>query len=202
MDQNSQTEGTSSSKNPAELALDLYNLLVPHPSDVRVRAIQSVMASLGESALPQRQGSGGSQGLADPNASGDFADLKIGPKALKWVQKHGVTRAMLDEIFHLSGSDFDITASSVPGASKKEMTVNCYLLEGLRGLLKSDVGALDDGDSIALCKRLTAYDKNNHTTNRSAVGNRMSGTRPHFTLTGPGETAAAELVKLMTASRS
>ena len=47
---------------------------------------------------------------------------------------------------------------------------------------------------------MAAYDKNNHTTNRQSVGNRMSGTRPNFMLTGPGETAVAALVKQMTTS--
>lgn len=187
----------ASSKNPAELALELYNILLPHPSDVRQRAIQSAMASLGENVAPQLQGVGTS--LRALAGAGDFADLKLGPKALKWVQKHGITRAMLDEIFHVTG-DWGVTASSVPGSSKREMTVNCYLLSGLRGLLKDDVASVHESEAIAICKRLVAYDKNNHTTNRNSMGNKMSGAKPTFTLTGPGETAAAELVKQMAIS--
>ena len=136
--------------------------------------------------------------MADPA----FEDLKLGPKAVKWTQKHGITRAMLDEVFHLTDSQVDIIASGVPGASRREMTVNCYLLSGLRGLLKDDVPSFDDGEAIEVCKRMAAYDKNNHTTNRQAVGNKMSGSKPKFTLTGPGETAAAELVKQMTAAQT
>ncbi|MDY6948272.1 MAG: hypothetical protein SXG53_21400, partial [Pseudomonadota bacterium] len=79
----------------------------------------------------------------------------------------------------------------------KEMAVNCYLLCGIKGLLREDIPSLDDSDAIAVCKRLAAYDKNNHTTNRQSAGNKMSGNRPTFTLTGPGESAAAELIKQM-----
>jgi hypothetical protein len=183
-------------KNAAELALDLYRLLSPYPSDLRQRAIQSALTAMGETPLPAVQG-----GFVPPALPGaglaDFSDVKLGPKASKWIQKHGISRALLDEVFHISGDDFDVTAAGVPGSSKREMTVNCYLLEGLRGLLKNDVPTLNDSDAIALCKRLATYDKNNHPTYRQAVGNKMTGTKPTFTLTGPGEIAVAELVKQM-----
>jgi hypothetical protein len=181
-------------KSPAELALEIYNLLSPYTSESRQRAMQAAMTLLGES--------GGQPQLisAAPQGADAFADLKLGPKALKWANKHGVTRAMLEEVFHLTGGEMDIIAGSVPGSSKREMTVNCYLLTGVRGLLKTDVPSLEEGDAIRVCKRLTAYDKNNHTSNRASVGNRMSGSKPSFTLTGPGETAAADLIKRMSSS--
>jgi hypothetical protein len=181
-----------SSPNPAELALQIYNLLFPHDSELRRRVMQSAMTLLGEDAVQP------AAPLADvQSTSGVFEDLRLGPKASKWIQRHAVTRQMLDEVFHLTGDRIDIIASSVPGASKREMTVNCYLLCGIRGLLKDDVPSIDESEAVSVCKRLTAYDKNNHTTNRLAVGNKMSGSRPTFTLTGPGEAAAADLVKQM-----
>jgi len=200
MDQTSNPAVTvAGSKSPAELALEIYNILAPHPSETRVRAVQSAMTSLGESMLSLRQNIAST---AQPEAADDFADLKLGPKASRWVQKHGLTRLMLEEVFHFSENRVDIIASNVPGTSRREMTVNCYVLCGLKGLLKDDVPSLDDSEVIEFCKRMTAYDKNNHTANRQAVGNKISGTKPKFTLTGPGETAAADLVKQMTASRS
>jgi hypothetical protein len=187
------------SKNPAQLALDLYNLLFPHPSDVRQKAIRAAMMSLGEAPIEQPRVAG-SGSRDSEGGSGEFVDTKLGPKAIRWAQKHGVSRAMLDEVFHLDDDAMDVIASSVPGPSRREMTVQCYLLCGVRGLLRNDVPSLDEGDAISLCKRLTAYDKNNHTTNRNAMANKMTGTRPSFTLTGPGEAAGAELIKQMTTS--
>jgi hypothetical protein len=184
----------NAAQNPAELALTIYNLLFPHESELRRRVMQSAMTLLGETAVHTPAVS------AEVQSSGGFDDLRLGPKALKWIQRHAVTREMLDELFHLTGDSIDIIASTVPGASKREMTVNCYLLAGIRGLLKEDAPSLDESETIAVCKRLTAYDRNNHTTNRQAVGNKMSGNRPTFTLTGPGETAAADLIKQMTGS--
>jgi hypothetical protein len=194
-----QNPGTTP-KNPAELALELYTLLAPHPADTRVKAMHAAMTLL-DDELPQSKATNRSGGGDTSGSAGEFADLNLGPRAQKWVQRHGVTRGMLDEIFHITSEGVEVTASAVPGTSKREMTLNCYLLEGLRGLLRSDQPLLNEQDAIATCKRLTAYDKNNHTTHRSAIGNKMSGTKPNFTLTGPGEIAAAELVKQMAGSR-
>jgi hypothetical protein len=195
-----EARGVSTSKSPAELALAIYNLLVPYESDVRLKAVQAALLSLGESALSARHAAAPAT-ITSPDSS-PLGEMSLGPKALRWAQKHGITSAMLEEVFHITSQSVDVTASSVPGASKREMTVNCYLLSGLRGLLKDDLAVLDDSDAIALCKRLTAYDKNNHPTHRRSVGNRMTGAKPYFTLTGPGETAAAEVVKQMTSSRA
>ena len=202
MDNTSTASGANAaSKNPAELALEIYKLLFPHSSETRLRAIQSAMTSLGEGAALPKQGAVKGAGTT-AQEDGDFDDLNLGPKAMKWAQKHGISRAMLEDVFLFLDGRVEISASNVPGASRREMTVNCYLLCGLRALLKDDVPSFDDGDAIAVCKRTAAYDKNNHTANRQSVGNKMSGARPHFTLTGPGETAAGDLVKQMTASRA
>lgn len=197
MSESAPNQAPNMTKSPAELSLEIYNILVPFESDVRQRVIQSALTLLGETALAPVGRSAALQ-----SAVTGFEDVRLGSKATKWLQKHVVTREMLDEIYHFTDADVDIIASGVPGASKREMTVNCYLLSGIRGLLKEDVPSLDETETIAVCRRLTAYDKNNHTANRQSVGNKMSGNKPTFTLTGPGEMAAAELIKQMTLSKA
>jgi hypothetical protein len=196
MDENAPKQAANIIKSPAELSLEIYNILFPFESEVRQRVIQSAMTLLGETLLAPV---GRSAALASTVMG--FDDVGLGPKAMKWVQRHALTRDMLDEIYHFTDGAVEIIASSVPGASKREMTVNCYLLSGIRGLLREDVPSLDETETIVICKRLTAYDKNNHTANRQLVGNKMSGKKPTFTLTGPGETIAAELIKQMTSSK-
>jgi hypothetical protein len=196
MDENAPKQAANIIKSPAELSLEIYNILFPFESDVRQRVIQSALTLLGENLLAPV---GRSAALSSTVIG--FDDVSLGPKAMKWVQRHALTREMLDEIYHFTDGGVEIIASSVPGASKREMTVNCYLLSGIRGLLKEDVPSLDETETIVICKRLTAYDKNNHTANRQLVGNKMSGKKPTFTLTGPGETIAAELIKQMTSSK-
>jgi hypothetical protein len=197
MSDNAPIQAPNMTKSPAELSLEIYNILVPFESDVRQRVIQSALTLLGETAVVPA-----GRSAAPQTAAMGFEDVGLGPKAMKWLQKHAVTREMLDEIYHFTGGDVDVIASGVPGASKREMTLNCYLLSGIRGLLKDDVPSLDETETIAVCRRLTAYDKNNHTANRQSVGNKVSGSKPTFTLTGPGETAAAELIKQMTSSKA
>jgi hypothetical protein len=200
-----QGSGKLATKNPAQLALEIFNLLEPYSSEIRQKTVHAALVLLGESGL-SAIGSGGR--VAEDTAASltsslsDFEGTKLGPKALKWAQRNGLTRAMLDEVFYLTDDNVDIIASRVPGPTRREMVVQSYLLSGIRGLLREDTPVLDDGDAIAVCKRLAAYDKNNHTTNRAAVGNRMSGTKPRFTLTGPGEAAAADLIKQMTEAQT
>jgi hypothetical protein len=196
MEENSRHQAANIIKSPAELSLEIYNILFPFESEVRQRVIQSALTLLGETLLSPV----GRSAALQSTVTG-FDDVNLGPKAMKWVQKHALTREMLDEVYHFTDGAVEIIASSVPGASKREMTVNCYLLSGIRGLLKEDAPTLDETETIAICKRLTAYDRNNHTANRQLVGNRMSGKKPTFTLTGPGESVAAELIKQMTLSR-
>jgi hypothetical protein len=181
-------------KNAAQVALEIYNILEPLPAEVRTRAIHAALASLGESApLPATK----SLSLNEPHEFSDTSEMPLGAKARKWCQRNNLGAKHLEEIFHFTGETVEIIASAVPGSSKKEMTVNCYLLEGVRGLLKNDEPKISDGEVILLCKRLAAYDKNNHPTFRKSVGNRMTGDKANLFLTGPGENAAADLIKQM-----
>lgn len=185
-----------SATSAAQLVMDIMKMTDGYSTEDIKRAFQATLVLRGEpttiaAAPPVRllQLTGGDVG--------EYSDIKIGPKARKWIQKNGISRAQLDEIFHLTGDNVEVTASEVLGTGKKEMTVNCYLLAGVRGLLQFDEPKLNESETLDLCKRLTAYDKNNHTTFRKAVGNRITGIKPDFILTGPGEKAAAELIKLM-----
>ena len=186
--------GEEAKQNPAQVALKLYDILEPLPPEVRNRAITAVRALLGEpeQAAPQKTSPNGMENLGD--SSSEFSDLKIGPRAMKWIQKHSLTRKILDEVFHLADADTVVTASRVLGNSKREMTQNCYLLLGACGLIKSESSNIDDSEAIALCKRFAAYDKNNHPTFRKEMGNKMTGDKSQLTLTAPGEIAAAEMM--------
>ncbi len=186
---------TDIAKAAAQLTLDIMKITEGYPDESLTRAFQAVLMLRG---LPSSPMNADRPSQVTNVQVGEFADTKIGPKALKWIQKNEITRAQLEELFHLTGDTVEVTASEIPGASKRDMTINCYLLMGVRGLLQFDEPKLDESETLDLCKRLTAYDKNNHTTFRKNVGNRMTGAKPDFVLTGPGERAGAELVKLMT----
>jgi len=103
---------------------------------------------------------------------------------------------MLDEVFHITEDGVECIAGAMPGATKKEQTVNCYILTGLRAFIQNDSADFSDADAVSLCKQMGCYDRNNHTANRRSTGNRMSGERKSgFSLPAPGLRAAAELVR-------
>jgi hypothetical protein len=183
-------------KSAAQLLTDFMKAADGSPTSEVRKAFNAYLALRGEP--PQTSDSIALPQAASTGTTGEYSDTKIGPKALKWIQKNSIDRTRLEEVFHLNGENIEVTASEVPGNGKKEMTVNSYLLSGLRGLLQFDEPRLNESETLDLCKRLTSYDKNNHTTWRKAVGNKMTGTKPDFLLTGPGEKAAAELIKQMT----
>lgn len=198
------TRGESSpASTPAHVVVALYGLLFPLQPDDRTRAIDATMLLFGE-RRPSTAGVS-AQSAATTNqevarVSGEFEELNLGPKARKWIDRHKVQRSLLEEVFHFADGQVEITASLVPGASKRDKTTNAYLLEGIRNLLAHDVATFQDTDAIAVCKRLDAYDKNNHSVNRNSIGNKVAGSKgTGFTLTGPGEIAAAEVIRQMQA---
>jgi len=101
----------------------------------------------------------------------------------------------LEQAFYFQDGQVDIHVNTIPGRSKREQTINCYLLVGLRGFLASDSAAFSDSEALALCKHTQAYDKNNHTKFRALLGNLVNGSKDDkFELSGPGLKAAAELI--------
>ncbi len=185
-------------KDAAQLTMEILKIAESYSNELLKRSFQAVLTLRGDTmALAEPNKPNVASNSNQGGDAGEFSDTKIGPKALKWVQRNGITREQLDEVFHLVGDTIDVTASEIPGNGKKEMTANCYLLMGARGLLQFDEPKLNESDTLELCKRLTAYDKNNHTTFRKQVGNKVTGSKPDFLLTGPGEKAAAELIKQM-----
>jgi hypothetical protein len=174
---------------------DLFEILDPLSTDDRQRAIKAVFALLGDAppvavassplVTQPRTDGGGNQ----PALSG------LGPRAAMWAAQHRLDREVLERVFYFHDGKVDIHVTSVPGSSRREKTINCYLLVGARALLASDAPRFDDHEAIMLCKHTTAYDKNNHPTYRGALGPRATGSRQDgFDLTGPGLKEAGELV--------
>jgi hypothetical protein len=179
-------------RNVATIASDLYALLEPCTHEERQRAVRAAFALLGEepsataAEVPARAGG---RSTDNPLVEG------LGPKAAKWIQQHGLTRAQLDSAFYFHDGKVEVHVDTVAGKSKREQTINCYLLAGARAYLEADIASFNDSDAIKLCKHTQSYDKNNHTANRNALGNRVTGNRENgFELTGPGLKAAAALL--------
>jgi hypothetical protein len=181
----------------------IFVVLEALSAEERRRAVQAVLTMLGEGS--PAPGTGMMAPSVLPSASSPMSEetsLNLGPKASSWVSRYQLTAAELGTVFHMMNGQAEVIASAVPGTTKKERTVSCYLLAGIAALLARDAADFTEKDAIALCRHLSAYDRNNHTTNRHAVGNRMTGSREGgFLLTAPGLAAAADVVRQAAATR-
>ena len=178
-------------KTITEVTTSVFTLLEPLPKEERQRVVNAVYALLGDSPAGVSQGSGKGTPPVDLGQGEEF----VGAKARQWLSKHQLSRDKLEKAFYFQDGKVDIHLNTMVGASRKEQTINCYLLTGAKAFLESDKPFFSDSDAIALCKHTLAYDKNNHTTYRTSAGNTMTGSRQEgHTLTGPGLKAAGELL--------
>lgn len=176
----------------------VYELIEPLDSMDRHKVVAGVLALLGETPLNPGNGSPTGGSKIGTGSSG----LTTGPNASRWIEQNKLSREMLEQVFHFGDNDVQIIASSIPGSTKKEKTVNSYLLMGAQSLLAFDDSSFTESDAIAFCKHHQCYDRNNHTTNRKEVGNRTVGNRKEgFKLAAPGLTAAAEVVRQAAGAR-
>jgi hypothetical protein len=102
----------------------------------------------------------------------------------------------LDHAFHFNG-DGTFAIHNVPGKSRREQTLNVYVLTGLGQFLRSGDRAFDNAMARGFCEKLGCYDPNNHS--KFLTGNRISeftGDKSKgYTLTNVGMKRGAALVK-------
>jgi len=183
-------------KNIAAITTEMFTLLEPCSTEERQRVTKAVFALLGDElpagAVPQR-GPAFDRGATPPPQTTENSGL--GPRARSWARQHKLSDAALEKIFYFHEGKVDIHVNEVPGKSKREQTVNCYLLTGLRAFLEADSSSFSDTEAMTLCKHTGAYDKNNHPKFRAALGNFVNGSKENgFELAGPGLKAIGELI--------
>ncbi len=182
--------------------MSIVEVLEPLEPTERRRCINAAMVLLGEDHEHITIGSQKSAkrpGVADDDGTDMESSGIFGEKASRWMVQHKISESQLHNVFHINGGNVELIADSVPGRSRRDKTINCYLLVGIRGLLRTDEPRFADKDAIEYCQVTHSYDKNNHTTFRQALSNRVSGDRQSgFTLTVPGLRDAALLIKEMT----
>lgn len=180
----------------AQITGQVYDLLTPLEADERRRLLSAIEALFGDSS-PRH----GATRRDDTPELEDDAQLPkaLGTKAKRWMKHEGLTAAELTEVFHFDDAgSVELIATEIPGTTKKDKTANVYLLSGARSLLQSDEPTVDNGVAIAYCKHVGCYDKNNHSANRNALGNKITGSvASGFTLPAPGLKAAAAAIKII-----
>lgn len=160
------------------------------PTD-RQRALSATMILLGDQ-LPSLHEARVDRIDAQPvaNATG------ISPRASIWTRKHLITQAQLEHVFSISADGIDVIASNMPADSKRQQTIEAYLMCGIADLLRNGDGKFSDLDARDLCRKVGCYDKNNHTGYMKAAGNLLGGNKDTgWKLTNPGLERAAKIIQ-------
>jgi hypothetical protein len=159
-------------------------------SEERRRTVESAMVFLGEQTSSLKK-------TAKDTGSGEIAsDDRFSMAAGKWMQKYDISADELDQVFHVADDgSFDI--HDVPGSSKKDKTLNTYILVGLGKFLTTGEQSFDDSMARHLCENLGCYDAANHAAHlRKYRGPELTGNKKKgYTLTAAGLKGAAAIVK-------
>lgn len=186
--------------NVATVATAVFSELSKLEGEDRKRALLGALAMLGE-PVPASPGEGVRAGVGGGGGAQDHApDTSDYPaKAKIWMRQHSVTTDQLGHLFHNEGGTFELIAASVPGNSKGKQMMAVYLLKGIAGLLGSGEAKIIDKDARTAAENLGCYDQPNHSNNfKQNRQNYLGGSKNDgWTLTGPGQKAAADLIKSM-----
>lgn len=175
---------------PLEVTAELLKLLEPLTPDDRVRSVTATFALLGQVAPVMGSGSGATSPGGATNTHAE-----------RWMAQNSVSASDMEGILHIADGTAEIIVGKVPGETKKQQTINCYVLVGLREFFKTGAPKFSEGDVVAFCQHMGCYDPSNHASNRKAVGNLVLGNKDAgYTLPAPGLKAAADLVKRLIAA--
>lgn len=188
------------SKKSTEIMAEIVDLLSPLPSEDRHRVIQAALLLLGESAVPTiaKLKSGDAQHRGD--GDGDGNDDGWSAKTRTWVRQNGLTRDIIDQVFHEKDGVFGVIVEP-PGKSQREKSINAYILTGIATFLASGEPAFDDNSARDLCITSGCYSGTNHATYLKDRGNDFTGSKETgWSLTSPGLKRGAALLKGLSAS--
>jgi hypothetical protein len=166
----------------------IIEALTPLQADERRRTVDAAMTFLGE---PVKAAPGARKpGTGEGDSGGDHPAT-----ASKWMETSGVTPEQLDQVFHFGGDGkFDIL--DAPGTTKKDQTLNTYILTGLGTYLATGNRAFDDATARGFCVKIGCYDAANHATHLKEKHPEFSGDKKTgYTLTTVGTKRGAALVK-------
>ena len=174
-----------------EAVPQIVELLSGLGPDEQKRAVSAAMILLSLSPT-------GSVVAGDDVQHGDNPE-GISTKASGWMKKYGIGADQLGHVFTVSVEEVDVIAASLPGGSKRQKTLEAYVLCGLRSFIHGGEGRFDDKEARALCLKLGCYDPANHSNYMKAFSNLITGSKDiGWRITNPGFERAAQIVKQLT----
>ena len=169
----------------------MVSLLEPLSSEERGRLVRSAFAFLGETEPGAAQESS--------HQSEEQPRTNVGARAKSWLKQNSLSDQQIEQVFHLEEGNCSVIATELAGKSKKEKTLSAYVLAGTASLLSTDNPNFDDKPARELCESSGCYDSTNHAKYLQQKGNWLTGSKDKgWTITGPGLSRAAAMVKELT----
>jgi hypothetical protein len=168
----------------------IVKVLTPLTSDERRRTVDAAMMFLGEGGpTPSPKGRTNEDDGGHAGAAGTSSTAK------SWMKQNDVTQDELDHVFNFSG-DGTFEIIDAPGKSKKEKSLNTYVLTGLGWFLATGERTFDDATARSTCEKIGCYDAANHASYLKDRGNEFTGDKTKgYSMTNPGIKRGAALVK-------
>ena len=182
--------------NEEDALLGLVRVLKPLPSEERVRAVRAAMMYLGESIdfQPERRDAATPPRTGDRVVSSEInADYPKG--VASWMKQNDLSPDEVDQMLQFKDDgSFDI--HGVPGKTKKDQTLNTYIMTGVATFLVSGSREFDDDTARKFCQDIGCLDKPNHASILKDAGPEFSGDKSKgYTLSNVGVKKGAALVK-------
>lgn len=174
----------------------IIKLLEPLSSAQRQRTVAAVMTFLGEAPLQKlRQEASATSTSTSHGDDHDDDESGYTPHITKWMKQNDVSAEDLDGVFHFNGDGtFDLLHA--PGKSKKEQTLNTYILTGLGKYLVANERTFDDASARQFCEKFGCFDAGNHAKHLKGSRSEFSGDKSKgYSITNPGIKRGAALVK-------
>jgi hypothetical protein len=184
-----------------EAATKLIQILAPLSVEERERAISAAKILLGHSSPDPR----GASSLPVPESIPTPSPHGLSSKVDAWMKKHALTSEMLEQVFAFDPTipAVDIIAAKMPGTSKRQQTVESYVICGLKSFLLTGDPVFSDKDARQVCTKIGCYDGPNHATYLKALDNLVHGSKEAgWRLSNPGLVRAGEIVKQLNSSPS
>jgi hypothetical protein len=165
--------------------------LKPLDSADRRRTVDAAMHYLGETPLVKSEQSANAAPGQPPASANGYPSATAA-----WLKQNSVTEDELDQVFHF-GADGTFEIHDVPGESKKQKTLNTYILTGLGRYLATGQREFDDTLARRFCQTIGCYDPGNHSKylgdykGPEFAGDKSKG----YVLANPGAKRGAALVK-------
>ena len=155
----------------------------------RLRAVNAALTMLGTPAAGSRLSQTTTPQNDESSAEG------TSDKAKAWIRKNKLESSDLEEMFHFDNGKVELNLDKAIGSSKRQQTVNTYLLTGVAAYLETGTPAFSDSNARQHCQNLGCYDSPNHSNYVKAFGNKVIGSKDAGRkLTAPGLAAAAQLI--------